>query len=146
MPKQRLPKQILALFPHLNSLNHFVTSAADARYNCAAWAANDTKRWWDRFQYWPPDAERTDSLAAAQGALASIGFVPCEDGKIEAGVEKIAIYESDGRWKHVARQLPDGHWTSKLGQAQDICHRTVGALFSDAYGRSVVFMRRPPQA
>lgn len=143
MPKQRLPKNILKLFPNLNSLNHYVTSPADVRYNCAAWAAKDTTRWWDRFQYWPKEAPRTDELAAAQAAYASIDFIPCGDGRIEAGFEKIAIYGRNGRWKHVARQLPDGRWTSKLGQAEDICHTTVSALFSDAYGRDVSFMRRP---
>jgi len=44
MPKKRLPKHILNLFPNLNSLNHYVTSPADIRYNCAAWAANDTTK------------------------------------------------------------------------------------------------------
>lgn len=143
MPKQRLPKQILKLFPNLNSLNHYVTSPADVRYNCAAWAANDTTKWWDQFLYWPTGAPRTHEMAAARAAFASLGFVPCADGKTERGFEKIAIYERDGRWKHVARQLSDGQWTNKLGQAQDICHKTVSALFSDSYGRSVVFMKRP---
>jgi hypothetical protein len=142
MPKQRLPKHILRLFPNLNALNHHVTSPADARYNCAAWAAGDTTKWWDRFQYWPKATARTDAREAAEAAFASIGFVRCEDGRLEDRFEKIAIYERSGRWTHVARQLPDGHWTSKLGQAQDICHKTVSALFSDTYGRSVAFMQR----
>ncbi len=143
MPKQRLPKHILDLFPNLNSLNHYITSPADIRYNCAAWAAKDTARWWDRFQYWPPGAARSDELSAVRDAFASIGFVLCRDGRREGGFEKIAIYEKDGRWKHVARQLTDGQWTSKLGQAQDIYHKTVAALFSDAYGQAVVFIKRP---
>lgn len=142
MPKQRLPKFILSLFPNLNSLNHRVTSPADSRYNCAAWAANDVTKWWDHFQYWPKAAPRSDSIASAQTAFASIGFVPCSDGKFESGFDRIAIYERDGRWKHVARQLSDGQWTSKLGQAHDISHKTVSALFSDGYGRGVQFMRR----
>ena len=143
MPKQRLPKRILGLFPNLNSLNHYVTSPADVRYNCAAWAANDATKWWDRFQYWPREAARSDELSAARAAFASIGFVPCPVGRNEAGFERIAISEKDGRWKHVARQLTDGQWTSKLGQAPDICHKTVAALFSDAYGQTVAFMKRP---
>jgi len=143
MPKQRLPKQFLHLFPKLSALNHSITSPADARYNCAAWAANDTSRWWDHFQYWPTGIPRADGVTEAQAVFASIGFAPCSDGRIESGIEKIAIYEKDGRWKHIARQLSDGQWTSKLGKAQDICHRTVSALFSDAYGYSVVFMKRP---
>jgi hypothetical protein len=142
MSKQRLPKQILHLFPNLNRLNHHVTSPADIRYNCAAWAAGDNGKWWDRFQYWPEGAPRSDDVSAAQAAFVSVGFTPCSDGKNEGRIEKIAIYHKNGRWTHVARQLPDGQWTSKLGRAQDICHRTVAALFSDAYGRAVVYMKR----
>lgn len=143
MPKQRLPKHILKPFLNLSSLNHEVTSPADARYNCAAWAAEDTARWWDHFQYWPSEAQRTDDLSAACAAFASLGYAPCTDGRREGGFEKVAIYVNGDRWKHVARQLADVQWTSKLGQAHDICHKTVSALFCEVYGRSVVYMKRP---
>ncbi|HMD98104.1 MAG TPA: hypothetical protein VKM93_12350 [Terriglobia bacterium] len=37
-------------FPNLNAGNHEITSAASRLYNCIAWAAGDTQRWW-----WPDD-------------------------------------------------------------------------------------------
>ena len=47
-----------------------VTSPADVKYNCVAWAANDTKRiWWpDEDYYWPtkyPVIETIDNFVEA---------------------------------------------------------------------------------
>jgi hypothetical protein len=33
-------------FPRLSSENHHVTSPESRDYNCVAWAAEDTTRWW----------------------------------------------------------------------------------------------------
>lgn len=50
---------------------------------------------------------------------------------------------------HVARQLPDGRWTSKLGPDEDIEHNDLHALEGDVgvyplcYGVVIRFMRRP---
>jgi hypothetical protein len=67
------------------------------------------------------------------------------DGNLEAGYEKIAIYYRPGTvdFLHVARQLSDGRWTSKLGRGEDITHNTVEGLEGvGAYGRVARFMRR----
>ena len=58
----------------------------------------------------------------------SLGFEPCPDGDLEEGFEKIAIYSKSGEYQHVARQLSDGNWTSKLGIREDIEHQTLFAL------------------
>jgi len=47
----------------------------------------------------------------------------------------------------MARQLPDGTWTSKVGGLEDICHFTLDALESydrnsGEYGYPIVFLRR----
>lgn len=50
----------------------------------------------------------------------------------------------------MARQLPDGTWTSKCGRNEDITHFTLDALESygpphgalDEYGCPVLYMRR----
>lgn len=50
----------------------------------------------------------------------------------------------------MARQLPDGSWTSKCGGNEDIAHFTLDALESyglahgarDEYGCPVLYMRR----
>ncbi|MCY7407984.1 MAG: hypothetical protein LH631_11575, partial [Alkalinema sp. CAN_BIN05] len=47
---------------------------------------------------------------------------------------------SDARPQHVARQLPNGLWTSKLGRLEDIEHELDG-LSGDLYGTVQKFMK-----
>ena len=73
------------------------------------------------------------------------GYESCDDGALEVGQEKVAIYARDDRPQHAARQLANGRWTSKLGDYEDIEHDTPEELEGDGryeYGRIVVFMRR----
>jgi len=46
-------------------------------------------------------------------------------------------------YTHAARQLPDGKWTSKLGQLEDITHGTTDVIEGGDYGEVVQFMKRP---
>ena len=56
---------------------------------------------------------------------------------------KVALYADEwGGWTHAARQLADGWWTSKLGPAEDILHRTPSALVGVVYGEVREFMKR----
>lgn len=76
----------------------------------------------------------------------SYGYELCENGILESGFEKIAVYARDNKPQHAARQLATGLWTSKLGRYQDIEHATPEELEGDGnreYGRIVAFMRRP---
>lgn len=61
---------------------------------------------------------------------------------MEIGFEKIAIYGSDHGPTHASRQLADGKWTSKLGDADDIEHETLEALEGAIYGSVVHIMKR----
>ncbi|HET6575801.1 MAG TPA: hypothetical protein VFG68_19525 [Fimbriiglobus sp.] len=134
-------------FPWLTAANSRITSPADHRYNCLAWAANDSTHWWQpgpKF-HWPtpadPDADRIEDLIAA---FAAVGFVPCGPGDLEPGFERIALYaDAAGRYTHAARQLPTGTWTSKLGIAEDIEHDTPDNIAGGIYGDVFGFMRRP---
>jgi hypothetical protein len=107
-------------FPYLEEEGFTETSPATPEYNCIAWAAGQTDVcWWpDEFQvgYWPDGVPRVVALGAFYQAFESIGYVRCADGQLEAGFEKIALYWLDGKPTHAARQLPDGSWTSKLGE------------------------------
>jgi hypothetical protein len=60
--------------------------------------------------------------------LGTKDYEQCDDGTPECGYEKIAIYVRSGEVKHVARQLPDGRWTSKLGPGYLIEHSAVEDL------------------
>jgi hypothetical protein len=135
-----------ALFPDLVSTGYQVTSPPDPVYNCIAWAAGRTTEWWwpdrGRFEYWPPGAARDETVAAFVAAFATLGYVCCADGALEPGWEKVAIYATVAGPTHMARQLPNGRWTSKLGPDDDIEHSLEG-LVSPVYGAVVPFLRRP---
>ena len=57
-------------------------------------------------------------------------------------MEKVAIYAIGGRTKHMARQLPSGAWTSKLGDLEDIEHESLSALEGSDYGNVAMIMAR----
>jgi hypothetical protein len=61
---------------------------------------------------------------------------------MEVTVEKIAIYGDGFAFKHVARQLESGSWTSKLGKLADIEHRELQWLAGEAYGVVMLCMSR----
>lgn len=134
-------------FPNLQPDNHELTSGSTIEYNCIAWAAGDTEKWWWPDQmgvgYWPPSAPRQETRLAFILAYGTLGYVPCNDGGVEAGFEKIAIYEDASGPTHAARQIADGRWTSKLGQFEDIVHVVPECLEGPCYGRAVQYLKRP---
>ena len=137
-------QEIEAAFPLLAQHGFRITSPA-GDYNCFAWAARDTERWWEPRPgyFWPPGVPMQVTLASFMQAYASVGFVPCPDGTVEPGFEKIAIYVDPlGSPKHAARQLLFGKWTSKLGKQEDIKHHLDG-LTGLRYGHVAQFMKRP---
>ena len=70
-------------------------------------------------------------------------FEICENGELENRVEKIVLYEDENNdWTHIARQLGNGHWTSKMGRLEDIEHYTIESLSGSLYGNPVIFMKR----
>ncbi len=129
-------------FPHLSSTNHRLTSPPTTDYNCIAWAAGDTTRWWQPSRFWPVPA--TDyGIAVLEAAFVSLGYEPCESDGLEAGFEKVALYAESGfLYTHAARQLSDGRWTSKLGRGEDIEHDTPDVIAGGVYGEVVQIMRR----
>jgi hypothetical protein len=134
-----------ATFPRLARAGYEITSPQDDSYNCIAWAAGETARWWwptDQ-AYWPPGLAARPTVEAFVEAFRRMGYERCDDASLEAGWEKIAIYAREGNTPtHAARQLLDGKWTSKLGKDVDIKHADLDALRSKLYGDPVVIMRR----
>ena len=134
-------------FPGLQPAAWRVTSPATDAYNCVAWAVHDTEAWWwpgdPLLTYWPPGVERAESLPAFRAALATVGLVPCSNADVEQGFEKVAPFADDqGLPTHVARQLPSGRWTSKLGMLQDIEHE-LNELAGAEYGSVAQVLIRP---
>ena len=150
-----LPKSLSAAlkkkFPKLNSKNHKVTSEEDEDYNCVSWAIGPAfrGRWIEplgsKGTYWPLNVPRGTSVQNFVQLYEVLGgFSICKSSKLEKGVEKIALYGgSSGNFLHVARQLKNGKWTSKLGDFEDISHATLAVLQSKMYGSAQVFMSRP---
>lgn len=130
-------------FPGLQQSDYDITSKQDYHYNCIAWAANDTTRWWWPGEYyWPKLVQFSESVVLfVETFCECLGYEECESGDLESGYQKVAIYAIAGNVKHMARQLPDGKWTSKLGQSEDISHALPGVEGTD-YGKVVQFLRK----
>lgn len=141
-------------FPKLNPGNAIITNSDnDDRYNCVAWAVNDTtQKWWpigpeSELPYWPPSVPRKLTVDAFVAVFALLGYKICSDEELEPGVDKVAIYtdspDNPDEPTHVTRQLPNGWWTSKRGEGDVIDHEIVDALEGPLYGSVTVFMSRP---
>ena len=93
--------------------------------------------------FWPVRSSRDDhGVGNVVEAFRSLGYEECDDGTQEEGFEKLAIYGSAMMYAHAARQLPDGRWTSKLGQLEDITHTTTDMIEGSDYGEVVQYMKR----
>ncbi len=135
-------------FPDLPDDDFTVTSPATPDYNCIAWAADISHvKWWPVQGVigceWPDEAPLETTLEAFLAAYGTKGYKRCRDGKQEIGFDKIVLYinPDNGEPTHAAKQLPDGSWTSKLGNGVDINHRTPEGLSGKAYGQVAAYMR-----
>jgi hypothetical protein len=150
----RLSKaELEQLFPNLAGDVYEITSPKARRYNCVAWAAQDNTRKWDcplipsPGYYWPSAAGRGDGIEALVSVFGAQGYELCEDGSLEEGFEKVALYADEaGEWTHAARQLANGRWTSKMGDAEDLVHSSPGGVADSIYGHVWHFMKRRKSA
>lgn len=143
-PKTHIRKQ----FPKLSPGQFKVTSPQDPDYNCIAHAAGEDDRFWWPINagsyYWPPQLPFEITLSNFIDAFRLLGYAPCDTYEAEPGFEKVVIYVGkDGRPTHMARLLPSGQWTSKLGKSFDIDHKTLVGLAGAAYGDPQQALRRP---
>jgi hypothetical protein len=131
MLPESLPVATENEFPRFRKEEYRVTSPADWKYNCIAYAAGECAApWWPSDAetegvFWPPEAPREETMDAFVTAFKTKGYCPIDDMNtgVEAGYEKIVIYvDAEGTPSHAARQLDSGAWTSKLGTCEDISH------------------------
>jgi len=124
-------------------------SPRDPEYNCFAWAARDSERWWDPpgtadWAYWPHDLPTWETLENYKRLYELEGFQGCDDATLSEGVEKIALFVGpDGAPSHAARQLPTGRWTSKLGKGIDLEHDLDTLDGDPTIGCLAAYMSRP---
>jgi hypothetical protein len=141
--KSRLT-QLTARFPDLAQTHLRFTSPDDGGYNCLAWAAGETHRCWHPSAFgglfWP-GGPADDTVAEWTRAFERLGYETCQSEGLEPGFEKVAVYADRDFPLHVARQLENGYWTSKLGTREDVEHE-LRALEGREYGRVVAILRR----
>lgn len=145
-------------FPNLAASGYQITSCPADEPNCFGWALNDGRCWDPLGAYpgthgyrWFDDLPPDCTIETIQELFSRHGYTGCAGDTLESGYEKIAMYYhiSEKEISHVARQLPDGRWTSKLGPDEDIEHNDLHALEGDVaasplcYGTIIRFMRRP---
>jgi hypothetical protein len=142
-------KEIEQIFPNLRTSGAYEpTSDADWNYNCIAWALYDTRQWWwptPRLgAFWLAQVPRDNGKETVVKIFEMHGYVKCESGEQEVGYEKVALYEihADSGIEHVARQLQSGEWTSKIGEWEDIKHKTPESVECSDYGKVVQFLKR----
>ncbi len=149
-----------SLFPRLGSSKAYqCRSERNPNYNCIAFAAGVTDKWWQpRFgappsapeytdddpDYWPLGAPHARTQAAFMMAFECIGYEVCADGTPEEGFEKVVLYAIGDTPMHAARQDTDtSMWLSKLGKSFDIAHPDPRDISGDAYGEPFAYLRKP---
>jgi hypothetical protein len=137
------------IFTELAAAGYSPKSEKSGGYNCIAYAAGDETRKWagyrDAGYYWPAGAKEGHTLDALMSAFEQLEYAVCDSDVLESEYEKVALYvDKDGLWTHAAKQCEDGQWTSKLGNLEDIIHRTPQAVagLDPAYGEVACFMKR----
>ncbi len=139
---------LMVSLPNLGRTGRFEIKSPRSRiYNCIAWAASDDERWWwpdkSGSDYWPKGVPREEKIQAFIAAYGTLGYEPCDNPDLEPGLEKVAIFTKPaGTPAHVAKQLGDGTWTSKLGPDWDIVHHDLDGVECPKYGKATVFLKR----
>lgn len=131
-------------FPFFTKDNHQVTSPRTPLYNCIAWAAGDDNHWWWPAPgcYWPDGAPQQETIDSFIMAFGSLGYAVCDDYHLEQGHEKVVLYALNGKPTHMARQMADGKWASKLGKSFDIEHQNPDVVAGNLYGALILVMKR----
>ena len=95
--------------------------------------------------FWPKGAPDQLGITALLRAFETIGYVECPDGDLEAGYEKLALYnhQSVNGETHAARQLENGWWVSKFGGYKDLEHKTAESIESQTGYKLQKWMKRP---
>ncbi|MEH2212694.1 MAG: hypothetical protein V7K84_19190 [Nostoc sp.] len=87
---------------------------------------------------------REETIEAFQQAFETLGYEVCQGDALEKGFQRIAIYTNCNKVPtHVARQLPTGKWTNKLGSLEDIEHNNLQGLTGNpGYGEVACIMKK----
>lgn len=143
-----ITKELEKRFPKLNSTNWKPASEFDPYYNCVSFAAGDTKRKWEFLDppgyYWPPNVDEGDELTVLIKCFESLGYEKCDNGNPEKYYEKVALYGFVDRddWQHAAYRKGNDWWASKIGELEDILHKSESLLEGESYGSVYCYLKR----
>jgi hypothetical protein len=154
--KMRDCSWVPSVFENIKPEDFDCKSDRDIKYNCIAWAVGKTNKFWwpiddPNLNYWWPislqrvqlDEEKVEHFVEA---FRTEGFRRCWSGRPSRRYEKIALFVThDGKPTHAARLLSNGLWTSKLGEDEDIEHKTLKCLEGIGYGKAKFFFKRKIQ-
>ena len=147
-------KELRGIFPNLSDNPDKLTSPIDIDYNCVSWALDISDCWIEPYgliipspsppYYWPENIPQDNRTETYVKLFEHYGFEVTDDPSIEDNNEKIVIYSRDNEFQHVARQLPNGDWTSKIGKQEDIRHslNELEASGPYSYGSANIFMKK----
>lgn len=138
-------------WPNLLRTTYTVIDKASMRYNCFAWSINRTDFWFapdpqmNRVGkvFWPPEVPREYTLDAFIQAYATFGFVLCDNTEVELGFEKVVLYGNNSIPEHAARQLPNGRWSSKIGEYEVIEHDLYAFDGGKYFSKIIIILKRP---
>jgi len=133
--------RIASHFPNLKRNNNFTfTSVSTEDYNCVAWINDILDEW---VQFYDANGNYDFSLDRYIKYFESYGYLINDNSDKQEGFTKIAIsFDKDKNFKHVCKQLPNGEWSSKLGDWEDIKHNNPIDLLGRSYGVDVLFMMK----
>lgn len=138
-------------FPSLKGGKGYRNTSPDTVvYNCLSWALGIDWAFYSpeplcAGYVWFYGVEREWSDKTITKIVENHGYQLSDNYDLEEGFEKLAFYYDENDVpEHFARQLPNGKWTSKLGNLNDIEHDTLESLLgSEGYHRvGKVFKRR----
>lgn len=119
------------------------TSEATEDYNCIAWAAGDNASWWSHATgYKWPGAKRSHLIESLVAVFEHEGYQKCDNGELEDGFEKVALYAKGRLWQHASLQLETGKWTTKLGDGEDCESGDAECWCGADYGQIHCYMKR----
>lgn len=128
--EELLLRYLSKYWPHILDSDFEITSPQSGQYNCFAWALSEQScNLGTVFPdgLWPSDIPRYPSKENFIQLFQKNDFNLCaNDDSLEEGFEKLVFYVDEHDFPtHVARQLQNGKWTSKLGPAEDIQHDSI---------------------
>ena len=146
-------------FPNLaNDKDFRIAEYPCPDFNCIAWAANKRDVFWEHIPEdkrplthldgashdWPFDLPNDNSKSVLVNLFEILGYEKCLDEHYEDGFKKVALYGTDLKFTHAARQLvaKKGIWTSKLGKSFMIEHGSPFSVEGNIYGKVYQFMKK----